>query len=222
MKNKILIPILMAVTFVFITITGIEFKQSLFLRIPLYVSLVIALLQSRVNRYASLLGGINSVIYAAVYVHYHLYASAAYALLLSFPLQIITFIMWSRKPWENSTVLKKLSGKMRIIIAAATIVAWCVICFVLTGTDAKFRELDTAVTVLGIAATILTMLSYYEYTFVMLAGGICTIVLYILMLKDTPEQITYLGFSVYSLICTILAFGQVHIIYKKQRKDVLL
>ena len=88
---------LMAVTAVLITVTGIIFRQSFIRILPLYVSLLVGLLQSRANRYASLLGGLNSILYTLVYIYLGLYASAGYALLFSFPLQIVTFILWSRR-----------------------------------------------------------------------------------------------------------------------------
>lgn len=218
-KRNILIPVFMGITFCLITITGIRFEQSLLRMVPLYVSLVIALLQSRVNRYAPLIGSINSILYAAVYFHYHLYASAIYAIAVSCPVQLATFILWCRHPWKSSTLLKRLTSRQRIVLAAATVIVWCVACFALSGTSAKYREIDTAVTVLGIAATILTLLSYCEYTVLMIAGGSLSIILYLCMLKDTPEQITYLEFSVYSLICQIFACRQVSVLYQEQRKE---
>ena len=209
---------LMGATFVFLTVSGIVFKQSFLRMIPLYVSLIVAILQSRVNRYAPLIGGINSVIYAAVYAYYHLYASAAYALLVSCPLQIITFALWSKRPWQNSVMLKKLTLMQRIIMIFGAMAAWFVICHFLSGTASNYRELDTAVTILGIIATVLMMLSYYEYTFAMLSGGICSILLYIAMLRNAPEQATFLGYSIYSLICTIVALRRVRVIYAEQQK----
>ena len=82
----------MACTGVLITVTGVYFNQSFLRILPLYNSLVIASLQSRVNRYSNLLGSINSLLYTVVYFHYNLYASALSALLFSFPMQMITFI----------------------------------------------------------------------------------------------------------------------------------
>jgi hypothetical protein len=63
---------IMAVTAAGITIAGFLFHQSFFRILPLYISLIIALLQSRMIRYASLIGGINSILYALVYAHYPL------------------------------------------------------------------------------------------------------------------------------------------------------
>ena len=101
---------------------------------------------------------------------------------------------------------------------AGSVLAWIIICFFLSETDSNFRELDTAVTVLEIVSTVLTMLSYYEYTATMLLGGVGSILLYAAMLGTTPEQVTYLGYSIYSFICTCMAFVKVHSLYAEQQK----
>ena len=131
-KENILKAVLILVTFLFLTVSGILFKQSFLRMIPLYISLIVGLLQSNVNRYAPLIGGINSIIYAAVFLYYHLYASAASALFMSCPLQLITFVLWNKKPWGNSTVLKKLSAGKRAVLIAGSVLAWIIICFFLS------------------------------------------------------------------------------------------
>ena len=89
---------------------------------------------------------------------------------------------------------------------------------VLNKVGAAHSLLDTTTTILGILATVLTMLSYIEYTVLMLAGQICSIGLYIAMLGTNPEQLTYLIYSVYALICTTAAFVRTREIYRMQQK----
>ena len=213
-KRMLLIMILTAAA---ITASGILCGQAAVRMLPLYVSLVIALLQSRVSRLAPLIGGINALLYSAVYAFYRLYASAAYALLVSCPLQIVTFILWSRHPWDGSTMLKRMSLKRRLLLAAAGAAAWIAICLALSGTKASHSLLDTGITVSGIIATILMMLSYIEYTIMMLAGQLLSICLYIAMLADSPEQTPYLIYSVYSLICSAAACVNAHKIFSAQQ-----
>lgn len=222
LTDKIIMIIIMAITFTFITISGLMYKQSFLRILPLYISLVVVLLQSEVNRYANLVGGLNSIIYSVVYFYYHLYAMAAYAFIVSFPLQIATFILWNKQPWQNSTVLKRFSYAKRVALIVGTLVAWGIICYFLSGTDSSHKELDTAVTVVGVVATVLTLLSYLEYTVFNFLGTVFSTLLYIAMLKDTPEQITYLGYSVYSMICTFIALINANKIYKEQNKQVKL
>lgn len=209
----------MAVTAAGVTSAGIVFHQSFFRILPLYVSLVVGLLQSRMIRYASLIGGVNSVLYALVYAHYHLYASAAYALFVSCPIQIVTFIRWSRKPWGQSTVFRALTVKQRIVTGAvfAGLLVGLGLALPLLGGEHTF--LDSAVTLLGILTSLLTMLSYKEYALLMVAGGVLSSVLYVSMIPNHPEQTTYLIFNLYSLTCCTLAFFRIRKLYAEQRKS---
>ena len=211
----------MAITAAGVTAAGLLFHQSFFRILPLYVSLVIGLLQSRMIRYASLMGGVNSILYALVYAHYHLYASAAYALLVSCPIQIVTFIRWSRKPWGHSTVFRKLSAKQRIITGAVLAGLLVGLGFVLPRLGGEHTFLDSAVTLLGILTSVLTMLSYQEYALLMVAGGVLSTALYVAMLPEHPEQATYLIFNLYSLVCCTLASFRIRkLCAEQQQKQV--
>ena len=96
--------------------SAIVVKQPPYMTLPLTISIFIMLLQTGINRYALLLGGVNSIIYAIVDFAMGLPASGWYALLFSFPLQIIAFINWNRNKYKSSTVLKSLSTKARIVV----------------------------------------------------------------------------------------------------------
>lgn len=216
-KKDIFIFVLMGLTAVLITITGIYYKQN-FLRIfPLYVSLVISLLQSRVSRYASLMGSINSLLYGGVYIYYNLYGSAFSALLFSFPVQLLTFMRWNKNKWEHSTMLKKLSWKQRLLFSAGSVVALVTMWFVLPLIGSEYVFLDSITNILGIVIYFLTMFAYVEYTFLMIINGIIGIALYIQMLAEVPEMTTYLIFSVFSFICIVFAFFEARKLYKSQQ-----
>lgn len=216
-KKDIFIFVLMGLTAVLITVTGIYHKQN-FLRIfPLYVSLVISLLQSRVSRYASLMGSINSLLYGGVYIYYNLYGSAFSALLFSFPIQLLTFMRWNKNKWEHSTMLKKLSWKQRLLFSAGSVVALVTMWFVLPLIGSEYVFLDSITNILGIVIYFLTMFAYVEYTFLMIINGIIGIALYIQMLAEVPEMTTYLIFSVFSFICIVFAFFEARKLYKSQQ-----
>lgn len=216
-KKDVFIFILMGCTAVLITVAGIYYKQS-FLRImPLYISLVIGMLQSRVNRYASLIGSINSLLYGAVYIYYNLYGSALSAILFSFPIQLITFIRWNKNKWEHSTVLKKLSTKQRLLILFGSVLALVAMWILLPMIGSQYVFLDSVTNMLGILIYFLTMFAFVEYTFLMIINGVIGSALYVTMLDETPEIITYLIFSVYSFICIVFAFFQARRLYNKQQ-----
>lgn len=216
-KKDIFILILMVCTAVLITAAGVFYHQS-FLRImPLYISLIIAMLQSRVNRYASLLGSMNSLLYGAVYVYYKLYASAFSAVLFSFPIQMITFIRWNKNKSGQSTILRKLTRKQQLLIAVGFVAALAVMWIVLPLIGSEYVFLDSVTNLLGILIYFLTMFACVEYTFLMIINGVIGISLYVTMLSETPETATYLIFSVYSFICIVFAFFEARKLYKIQQ-----
>lgn len=216
-KKDITVLILMVCTAVLITVFGIHFKQSFLRILPLCVSLIIGMLQSRVNRFASLIGSVNSLLYAAVYVHFNLYASAFSALLFSCPIQLLTFIRWNKNKWEHSTVLRKLSGKQRILIAVGYVAALAAMWVVLPLIGSQYVFLDSVTNLLGILIYFLTMFAYVEYTFLMIINGVIGIILYLTMLEATPETVTYLIFSVYSFICVTFSFFEARKLYGNQQ-----
>ena len=212
--------ILLAVTAILITVTGILFRQSFIRILPLYVSLFVAVLQSRANRYACLLGGLNSILYTIVYVYLGLYASAGYAILFSFPLQIITFILWSRRKEGESTRFRRLSPLCRLLVLLGFIASSVALGFVLKAAGSSHQILDNLSSLMGILITILTMFAFVEYTWLMLPSGVLNIALNIATMQTNPEQITYAVFSVYSMICVTIQFFCVRRLYAEQRRKV--
>lgn len=217
-KKDIFVFILMALTAVLITAAGIIYKQNFLRILPLYVSLVIGLLQSRVNRFASLLGSANSILYGVVYIWYKLYGSGVSALLFSCPIQILTFIRWNKNKSGESTVLRKMTWRQRILLTVGFAVLLVALWFVLPLFGSQYVFLDSATTLLGILIYFLTMFAYIEYPVFMIANGIINIALYIEMVAESPETMTYLIFSVYSFVCTLFACFEAKKLYKKQKE----
>lgn len=212
--------ILIVCTAILITVTGILFNQSFFRILPLYISLFVANLQSRVNRYGSLLGSINSLIYAGVYVYYGLYASVLSALLVSFPIQLLTFIRWNRNKWEQSTVLRRMKPKYMALLLTGFAVLLVAMWFILPKLGAQYVFLDSTVTALGTLTSFLTMFAFVEYTFFMVVNCFLNLILYIQMVPDSPDTITYLVFGIYSFICAIIGAVSATKLYKSQQKNL--
>ena len=213
---RVCLPLLTAVT---ITVTGIIFRQSFIRILPLYVSLIIGALQTRANRYAFLIGGANSVLYALVYVYLGLYASAGYALLFSCPLQIVSFVLWNRKKRGQSTRFRRMSNKCRILVATGFAAAFTVLSLVLRAAGSSHQLLDNLNTLIGILNTVLAMLAFVEYTWLVIPGGALNMALNIATMQTNPEQITYVVLSAYTLICLVLQFFRVRKLYAEQRAE---
>lgn len=205
-------------TAILITVTGIQSHQSVLRMIPLYISLSVGILQSRANRYANLIGGINALLYAAVYFYFGLYASAASALLVSSPIQLATFIRWSNRAYKHSTKFRRLSTKFRIILSVIFVISFSMMYIILSALGSKYRLLDVTVSLISVFASVLALLSFMEYSWIMLGTGVFSIMLDISMMHDHPGQITYLVFSIYSLICIIIQIISVYKLYKEQMK----
>lgn len=219
-KKDIFVFVLMGITAVSITAAGIYFKQSFLNILPLYNSLVVGMLQSRVNRYANLVGSLNSLLYGAVYFYYGLYGSLFSAVLFSFPIQLLTFLRWNKNKWKHSTVLRKLTAKQRILLAVGCVATLVIMWIVLPLIGSQYVFLDSITNIIGIVIYFLTMFAFVEYTFLMVINGIIGIALYIQILGESPEMTTYLIFSIYSFICIVLAFFQAKKIYKNQQAEV--
>lgn len=218
-RQNVFLCVLILISGLSITVTGILFCQDFFRILPLYISLFIALMQSQVNRYALLLGGVNSVLYAFVYIYYSLYASALYAAFISCPIQIITFIRWNKKRWKGSTLLREMSWKLRGFTVFVFTVVWAGMYILLTLTDSRYVLFDNSVTLFGILISFLTMFSYIEYTYLMIPSSLISVGMYLVMMQEHPEQITYLIYSIYCFICQCIAFRSARKMYSEQKKE---
>ena len=217
-KEKALDIALVGTTAILITICSLIFREDVFVVIPLYVSLFVWFLQSKANKFAFLLGGLNSILYAAVELFNGLYASAVSSIFISCTLQIVTFINWNRRSYgKNSTIFKRLSPKGILLTASASVVAWCFMYFILSFFKSGYMLFDNTRTLLGITYTILCALSYIEYAYLQQVNLIISLVLYGMMFAEKPIMITHFIFSIYAFICAIRSFIKMKKLYKEQQ-----
>lgn len=184
-----------------VTVTTVITHQSFLRVLPVYVSIWVYFFQSKVNRYGALIGSLNSILYGFVYLYYNLYGSAISAFLVSLPLQLITFIMWSRHSYKHSTVFRKMSPRMRLLTALGSIVAYVIYVFAMKNTDANYLYLDSIIMISGIVVPILTLFALVEYAYVSMLTAPVSVLMYVLLSLETPEQLPYLIFNIYSCIC---------------------
>ena len=182
---------------------------------PLYVSVIIGFLSAKASRYACLLGGINSIVYAFVYFSFGLYAMAIYSFLVCSTLQLVTFIRWNKRAYKHSTEFKTLNKKQIIGIAVLFTVSFIGLYVVMSMAGSSYRIIDNSVTLVGIFQLLLMVLSFKEFTWFALATGVLSIVLDARMSFDYPAQITYLIFSSYSFICIVRQHISVRKLYNE-------
>ena len=206
----------------FITTFSVIYSEPVFKVFPLYMSVIIMLMQTSGNRYALLLGSLNSLVYAAVYFFIvKTPASGISALAISFPLQLIGFINWSRKPYGNSTIFKKM-GKKEILAAPFIFAVLWGIFWVLTVKLSIFESnkpmLDITTSAYGTYITILQLMSYIEFPYLNIINCLLGSVLaFEIMLDGNPGHATYVTQSIYNIICVILTSVSVTKLYKEQQ-----
>ncbi len=212
--------ILMSITAIGITVSTVLCTPKYLMVLPLYVSLFISLLQTRLIRYAYLIGGINSILYFVVYMYSGIPATAFYALLFSFPLQIITFIRWTKNKHGISTLLRRMTRRQQLWITLSFVAAWMSVFAASKLMNSHFAILDTTSSMLGILTTLLTIFAFVEYTVLQLISGVANLSLYInIVSSGRGEQVPFLVYSVYSLICIFMAAVHAKRLYKKQCEE---
>ena len=205
-KKEKLSYYIFGISFLLIVVEIIHYKPSPFLFLPLLVSAFVMFLQSRVNRYAFVVGAINSVLYAVAYVKMSLYATALYALLTSCPLQIITFVNWNRYTKQSKTELRRMSGKSRIKLFGGMLAVWVLLYMIFSGLNSQYLLLDNSNAVLGMITTILCTLRFKEYTLLQIFTGIIGMLTYLMMLDEDPSIIIWVIQTANSIVCTLLAW----------------
>jgi hypothetical protein len=106
----------------------------------------------------------------------------------------------------------------RGVVLLGFAVAYVTVVLILKLIGSEYAILDTATSMLGILVSFLTMFAFVEYTWLMLPSGILGIALNIATMQANPEQITYVVFSVYSMICVTIQFFCVRKLYAEQQK----
>lgn len=217
--SKIFMRVIFPLNVVAMLVSIYFYPQEIVKVIPLFFSCGIMILNVKVSRFGPLAGGINSLLYALSYSLLGLYGNAAYAALVSCPFQIVTFINWSKHPYKGSTVIKKLGAKKFSLVIAASAIAWVCLYLILGALGSSNAILDNTTTILGILSTVLFVFPFVEYAYISAISGVLTLFMYIRMIPENPEAITFLIFSVYSFISIILTLINVRRLYKEQRRQ---
>lgn len=217
-KSKIVFIVLTGIA---ILVAGILCKQEFFLMIPLFVSLFVMAFQSDANRTGLLIGAINSLIYTAAYLYMGVYASAASAILFSFPIQLCSFFTWKKKAYKKTktAVFRKMNTKQLIIFTVSLLAMWAGLAGLFIHLKYEYAVLDSISFLFGFIIPILTMLTYIEYTYLWIIQAAIGLLLNVQMVMNDYKETTYLIYGVYALYCVICAFINVRKFYKEQQNS---
>lgn len=215
---KIYKKIIIIITGIAILVTGILCKQEWFLMVPLFISLFVMAFQSEANRIGVLIGAVNAALYTVTYIYMGVYASAASAILFSFPIQLMTFFRWKKNAYKSTVQFKKMSTKVRILFFGSIVVLWAVLAVVFYYLSYEYALLDSLTFLLGFIVPILTWLAYIEYTYLWIVSAVVGLLLNVQMVMNDYRQATYLIYGVYALYCVIGAYISVQKFYKEQQE----
>lgn len=212
--------IIIIITAVAILATGIATKQPFFLMIPLFVSLFVMTFQSEANRVGALIGAINALVYTFTYLYMGVYASAASAVLFSFPMQLITFFNWKKRAYKKTVIFKRMSNKIRIAFFGAVCVLWFIVAFIFYHKQYEYALFDSLLFLFGFIVPVLTALAYIEYTYLWIIQAVVGLFLNVQMAMNDISQATYLVYGFFALYCVVLAFINVQKFYKEQQTEL--
>ena len=217
MKNSK--KIIIIITGIAILVAGILCKQEFFLMLPLFISLFVMGFQSEANRLGPLAGAINSLIYTAAYIYMGVYASAASAVLFSFPIQLMTFFRWKKNAYKKTVVFRRMSTRVRVLASLGFVALWIALAVIFIKMDYEYAILDSGSFLMGFITPVLTMLAYIEYTYLWLVSAVVGLLLSVQMVVNDYKETTYLIYSVYCAYCIICAFINVRKFYNEQQSQ---
>lgn len=198
-------------------------EQSPLKTIPTLVTLCVQLLNVAANRYAFLLGGTNALLYGVAYFSEGLYFSTVSAVLISAPIQLFSFIRWGKnRRTDNSTALKRLSGRAWCIVIASIAAGFAFCYFLLSPffAGANYPLLDTLCFTLGIVVSLLAAFRYVESQYISAVSSCLSIVMWVMIARSAPENLNYVIISLYNCFRITQAAYRWTKTYARQTKEV--
>ncbi len=206
------------VTGVGITVTAILFNASPINILPLYNSLIIMALSARANRYSLLYGGANSILYAYVNYTFDLKGQALSCLLFSFPVQMITFVLYTRRKYGASTLFRKMSWRWRGVVAVGFALCWAGTIAVLALLGGDYVLMDTTITLFSILIPLLAMFAFVEAPVLNMLNSAISLGQFVMMMTDGHlDRMPYLIFNVYSTTCVVIGALRTLSLYREQQ-----
>jgi len=198
---------LMLAAAVLIIVFAVLREQSFVKTLPTLITLVVQMLMVRANRFAFLLGGANALIYGISYFSEGLYFSLVSAVLISAPIQIYSFVSWSKKSGKETPPLRFLGIKKLSFAVGISLVGWAVCAFGLSGLfeTAAYPALDSYIFVMSITISFLAAWRYIDSQYLNIISTALGLMLWILLTVRDPANFNYVIISSYNLYRIIQA-----------------
>ena len=203
MKNakRIIDWSLMLAAAILIIVFAVLREQSFIKTLPTLITLAVQLLMVRANRFAFLLGGVNALIYGISYFSEGLYFSLVSAVLISAPIQIYSFIAWSKKTNKVTPELRFLGIRKLALAVGVSLVGWAICAFGLSGlfAGAAYPAIDSYIFVMSITISFLAAWRYVDSQYLNIISTLLGLILWILLTLRDPANFNYVIISCYNL-----------------------
>ena len=198
---------------------------ALFKLLPTLISPIVLVLTAHANRFGFLLGGFNSLLYAATFFMEGLFFSLFTAVAVSFPVQVFSFFHWSRNRRDEKSEevsLKSFGARGNILMILAMAAVWA-ICYFFIGdliASQNYKLLDTLGFVTGMACTFIAAFRYVESQYINLVCIVCSVLMWLSITIRDVSSVNYLINSLYSLYTVIQGTFIWTKQYIKQKREV--
>jgi len=199
--------VLMAGVAVLIIVFAVLKEQSFLKTLPTLITLAVQMLLVNANRYAFLLGGANALLYGASYLSEGLYFSLISAVAISAPIQLYSFIVWSKNKNKSRPDLKFLGIKRLLPVLGISFLAWMACYFGLSQffSGQSYPLLDTYIFAMSITVSILAARQFVDSQYISTVSSILSLVLWILLTVKDPANFNYVIISAYNLFRIVQA-----------------
>lgn len=174
--------------------------------LPTLITLVVQVLLVSANRNAFLLGGCNAALYGISYILQGLHFSAISALLISSPIQIISFFTWKKNSSGKEVKFKRMSPPVLALTLGLILAGWAGCYFGLSRFfEGSYPALDTLTFSIGTVVTFIVAMRYIESQYMNTVSCLIVLVMYIMMSIKDPSNMSYIVISLYNLVKIIQA-----------------
>ena len=196
-------------------------EQSFIKTLPTLITLIVQLMMVKANRYAFLLGGVNAMLYGISYFQEGLYFSLLSAVLISAPIQLYSFLIWSKKSNKAAPPLQFLGLKKLVVSIGLSLIGWglCVLFLNDLFQTATYPTLDSYLFVMGITVSLLAAWGYIDSQYMNILSIALGLLMWILLTVRDPANFNYVILNVYNLYRIIQISVSWTIKYYKGKKE---
>lgn len=186
---------------ILIIVCAVWQKQSFLKTLPTLITLFVQILMVRTNRIAFLIGGANTLLYAASYYSEGLCFSAMAEAFVSAPIMVLTYFNWKKSEKDGRASLLLLKNKARVSIILILTALW-ILCVSLLGnliSAGRFVWLDCLYFVTGLTVTLLSSLRYADAQYLNVFCCCVNLAMWTAVSVHEPRNLNFVIIAIYNL-----------------------